>query len=98
VSENNLKQNEVENEVQGEVQNEKVKENDDNNKKSPGIFSVIASVLAAMIGIQSDKNRERDFESGNMGSYIFVGIVMVFIFIMTLISIVDSILESAGQK
>lgn len=68
------------------------------DKKSPGIFSIIGSVLAAMIGIQSDKNRERDFESGNMGSYIFVGIVMVLIFIFTLISIVDSILESSGQK
>ena len=70
---------------------------DKDDKKQPSLFNIIQSVLAAMVGIQSDKNRERDFESGHIGNYIFVGIVMVIIFIFTLISIVDSILESSGQ-
>lgn len=66
-------------------------------KKAPGLLQIIQSVLAAMVGIQSDKNRQADFESGYIGNYIFVGIVMVFIFIFTIISVVDSILENAGQ-
>jgi len=51
-----------------------------------------------MIGIQSEEKRKQDFEGGHAGSYVFVGIVMVLIFIFSLIAIVDSILESAGQK
>ena len=66
---------------------------DGEEQKPPGIFDVILSVLAAMIGIQSDKNRKRDFEKGRMSHYIFVGVVLVAIFVFTLISIVNGILE-----
>ena len=70
---------------------------DEEEQKSPGIFNVIFSVLAAMIGIQSDSNRERDFNKGKLSNYIFVGIVIVIIFVFTLISIVNSILEDAAK-
>lgn len=73
------------------------KEDQTEDQDSPGVFSVILSVLAAMIGIQSDKNRERDFEKGHIGNYIFVGIVVVVIFVFTLISIVNNILEDAAK-
>lgn len=73
------------------------KEDQTEEQTSPGFFSVILSVLAAMIGIQSDKNRERDFEKGYIGNYIFVGIVAVVIFVFTLISIVNNILEDAAN-
>ncbi|MGB0494914.1 MAG: DUF2970 domain-containing protein [Kangiellaceae bacterium] len=65
--------------------------------KKVGPVQVIGSVLAAMFGVQSDKNRERDFNSGNMSHFIFVGIVFVIIFIFTLIAIVNTILEEAGM-
>jgi len=70
---------------------------DKEEQTSPGIFSVILSVLAAMVGIQSDKNRKRDFEKGRMSHYIFVGIVMVAIFVFTLIAIVNIILEDTAK-
>ena len=73
------------------------KEEQRENKNSPGIFSVILSVLAAMIGIQSDKNRERDFEKGHLGNYIFVGVIVVAIFVFTLISVVNNVLEDAAK-
>lgn len=72
-------------------------ESENKNKGSPGIFSIIQSVLAAMVGIQSDKKHKEDFENGSVGSYIAVGVVMVIIFIFTLIAIVNSVLENAGQ-
>ncbi len=75
----------------------KDKENQKEEQDPPGMISVILSVLAAMIGIQSDKNRERDFEKGHLGNYIFVGVVVVIIFIFTLISIVNNILEDAAK-
>ncbi|WP_444995498.1 DUF2970 domain-containing protein [Aliikangiella sp. IMCC44359] len=65
--------------------------------KQPGILSIMQSVLAAMFGVQSDQKREQDFESGHIGSYIFVGVVMVVVFILVLVGIVNSILENAGQ-
>lgn len=65
--------------------------------ESPTIWNVISSVLAAMIGIQSDENRERDFKHGSLTSYIFVGVVVVAIFVFSLIAIVNSILEDAAK-
>ncbi|MFT6733793.1 MAG: putative membrane protein [Polaribacter sp.] len=65
--------------------------------KKPGPLQIIGSVLAAMVGIQSEDNRKRDFTSGQIGNYIFVGIIVVIIFILTLISVVNNILEEAGM-
>ena len=62
----------------------------------PGFWNIIGSVLAAMIGVQSDENRERDFQKGRIGNYIFVGIIMVAIFVISLIAIVNSIIEDAA--
>ncbi len=67
------------------------------SKQSPGILSVVQSVLAAMVGIQSNKKHKQDFESGSVTSYIVVGVIMVIIFVFTLIGIVNSILDNAGQ-
>jgi len=69
----------------------------DENKKTPGPLSVIKSVLAAMIGVQSDENRERDFTKGRASHFIFIGIVMTIAFVLTLIAIVNSILEQSGH-
>ena len=61
------------------------------------MFSIIQSVLAAMVGIQSEKKHSEDVEGGNMGSYIAVAVVMVLIFIFSLMSFIDSLLENSGQ-
>lgn len=66
-----------------------------NKQKPPGIFNVIGSVLAAMIGIQNDENRERDFEQGKASNYIVVGVIVVAIFVISLISIVNSIVDES---
>ncbi len=58
--------------------------------KRPGIFSVLQSVLAAMFGVQSESKRKEDFEKGHPAEYIFVGIVMVIIFILTIVWVVNS--------
>ncbi|MDQ7050746.1 MAG: DUF2970 domain-containing protein [Enterobacterales bacterium] len=70
---------------------------DSKTTKKPGPLDIIFSVLAAMIGVQSEANRERDFSKGDIGNYIFVGIIMVIIFIFGLISIVNNILEDAAK-
>jgi len=56
---------------------------------SPGLLHVVKSVLAAGIGIQSDKNREIDFEHGSLPKYLIVGFIVTLLFIIALISIVS---------
>jgi len=60
------------------------------------LFSVVLSVLAAMIGVQSSKNRERDFAKGRPAAYIIVGIIMTVLFILTLWTVVSIVLSNAG--
>jgi hypothetical protein len=59
----------------------------------PSLLHVIKSVLAAGIGVQSNKNREIDFEHGSLPSYLIVGLVATVLFILSLIFIVSIILN-----
>lgn len=53
---------------------------------------IIQSTLAAAIGIQSKKNRERDFEEGNAGAFIAAGIIFTALFIATVLGVVQWVL------
>ncbi len=61
-------------------------------KLSP--VQVILSVLAAAIGVQSDKNRQRDFEKGNPLVFIAAGLIFTLLFIITLLVVVNWVLGS----
>ncbi|TXL02129.1 hypothetical protein BMR02_00185 [Methylococcaceae bacterium HT1] len=52
------------------------------------------SVLAAAIGVQSQANRQRDFEHGSLSSYLVVGAIATVLFILTLVTIISFILGS----
>ena len=65
--------------------------------KNLGPLDIMKSVGAAMIGVQSDSNRERDFEQGKASHFIIAGVIFVIIFLVTLGAIVSSVLESSGQ-
>ncbi|MDO9423571.1 MAG: DUF2970 domain-containing protein [Methylobacter sp.] len=58
----------------------------------PTITQVIKSVLAAAIGVQSDDNRQKDFEQGSLSTYIIVGVVFTVLFVCGLIFLVSTIL------
>ncbi len=58
----------------------------------PTIIEVIKSVLAAAIGVQSDKNRRHDFEHGSASSYIIAGLIFTVLFVLGLIFLVSTIL------
>ena len=58
----------------------------------PTIIQVIKSVLAAAIGVQSDKNRQKDFEQGSFPIYIVVGLVFTVLFVFGLIFLVSTVL------
>jgi hypothetical protein len=53
---------------------------------------IVQSTLAAAIGVQSKKNRERDFEEGNAGAFIAAGIIFTALFIATVLGVVQWVL------
>ena len=58
----------------------------------PNLLHVIKSVLAAAIGVQSQKNREIDFQSGSLSAYIAVGLIATVLFILVLIKVVSAVI------
>lgn len=67
-------------------------QNDDNDK-APSLLQVIGSVLAAFFGVQSSKNKERDFKHGNHKVFIIVGIILTLAFLATVITVVNIVLS-----
>ncbi|MGB1198656.1 MAG: DUF2970 domain-containing protein [Thalassotalea sp.] len=57
------------------------------------ISHTIKSVLFAFLGVQSDKNRERDFTQGKFSHFVIVGALAVIVFIATLLTIVSLVIE-----
>lgn len=58
----------------------------------PTLLEVIRSILAAAIGVQSEKNRERDFQQGSPGVYIIVGFIGTLLLILLLVIIVSFVI------
>lgn len=58
----------------------------------PTIIEVIKSVLSAAVGVQSDKNRLKDFEQGSLPVYIVAGLIFTALFVIGLIFIVTKVI------
>jgi len=69
---------------------------EENKPKKVTLFSMIVSIMAAGFGVQSNKNRERDFEHGKSHHFIVGGIVFAVIFIFAVIGIVKLVMHYAG--
>lgn len=67
---------------------------DTNKAQAPSMVQVIISVLSAFFGVQSSKNKERDFKHGNHKVFILVGIGMTLAFLITVITIVQLVINS----
>ena len=63
-------------------------------KNKLNLIAVVRSILAAGIGVQSDKNRTRDFEQGNSLTFIIGGIIFTFVFITTVATVVGIVLSN----
>lgn len=74
-------------------------QSDNNEQKDEKVsfLSMIQSVFAAIFGIQSDKNRQKDFKKGDASQFIVLGIVTVVAIMITMAIVVSSVLESAGR-
>ena len=68
-------------------------------KKKSGItlLSFIVSLFAGWFGVQSEANRQRDFEHGKFSHFIIGGIVFAILFVLFVIMIVQIVLKTAGS-
>jgi len=70
---------------------------DHNNDSKPKVnmFSILQSVLAAAIGVQSEQNRQRDFKHGKPIYYIIAGLIFVALFIGVIVTVVQMVLPDS---
>lgn len=65
-------------------------------QRPPTLWQTILSVAASFFGVQSSRNRQRDFKQGKVIHFIFIGLVMTALFILTVWTAVKLALRSAG--
>jgi len=66
----------------------------DNIHEKNNLRQTLASIASAFIGIQSNKNRERDFSQGKFSHFIIGGLIGVAAFIAFLVILVSLVLPS----
>ena len=57
------------------------------------VKDILQSVFAAALGVQSSKNRDRDFKQGNIGIFIAAGIIFTALFIGGVIAVVQAVVS-----
>jgi hypothetical protein len=59
-----------------------------------GIMNLLQSVFAAALGVQSAKNRERDFQQGSAGVFIAAGLLFTVLFIGGVVAVVQMVIAT----
>jgi len=59
------------------------------------ILQVAQSVLAATLGVQSNRNRERDFHRGSAKAFIIAGLIGTLLFILAVYTVVTLVLKTS---
>jgi hypothetical protein len=60
------------------------------------LWQIVASTVAAAFGVQSSRNRKRDFTAGKPTHFIIAGIVFTVLFVVGMIMVVRLVLSAAG--
>jgi len=61
-----------------------------------GVWQIVSSTIAAGFGVQSSRNRARDFNSGKPTHFIIAGIVFTVLFVVGMVLLVRLVLSAAG--
>jgi branched-subunit amino acid transport protein len=57
--------------------------------KAPGFKQVLKAVLGAIVGVQSEQQRQQDFQTTTIWPYLVAGILAVVAFIVLLLLLVS---------
>lgn len=60
-------------------------------------FTVVASVFRAWFGVQTEENRQRDFNANKPGAFIAAGIIFTVLMIIGVIIAVNLALSGTGK-
>jgi hypothetical protein len=63
--------------------------------KPPTFWQMLHSVLAAALGVQSGKNRERDFTHGKPLHFVGMGLLFTVVFALALFGVVQLVIHFA---
>lgn len=72
------------------------REDDRNREPDLTLLQLIGSALAAAFGVQSSKNRERDFSRGRPSHFVIIGLVLTALFVLAVAGVVSLVLSSVG--
>ncbi|MCY1184423.1 hypothetical protein D3C76_1574380 [compost metagenome] len=64
-------------------------------QKPPTFRQMLHSVIAAAFGVQSNRNRTRDFTHGKPGHFIALGVLFTLLFVLVLLGVVKLVLHLA---
>ncbi|MGV6827346.1 MAG: DUF2970 domain-containing protein [bacterium] len=65
----------------------------DNQPRGQSTWTVLRSVLASFIGVQSSKQHEEDFKQGKATPYIVVGLLVTIGFILAVWGVVKLVMS-----
>jgi hypothetical protein len=65
--------------------------------KPPTFWQMLHSILAAAFGVQSGKNRARDFTHGKASHFIVLGTLFTLVFILVLVGLVQLAMHLAAR-
>lgn len=68
----------------------------DEQEKNLTLRQMLGSVLAAALGVQSGKNRARDFSHGKPCHFIILGVGFTVLFVLIVLGVVKLVLYLAG--
>ncbi|MEX1220689.1 MAG: DUF2970 domain-containing protein [Idiomarina sp.] len=63
--------------------------------EKPSFMAVVLSVIAAFFGVQTERNRQRDFSAGKPIHYILIGVVLTVMFVVGLMGLVSLVLPDS---
>ncbi|MGI9328626.1 MAG: DUF2970 domain-containing protein [Pseudomonadales bacterium] len=73
-------------------------ESDESAEAQPSLslWQMMGSAIAAGLGVQSSRNRERDFKQGKASHFIAIGIAFTVLFVVGMVFFVRFVLTLAG--
>ena len=78
--------------MKGSMTKLNMEDNDQKSEKKLSLFDVALSTCAAALGVQSSKNRKRDFSRGNPITFLAFGALFTVIFVLTIVGIVHLVI------
>jgi len=78
------------------IEPDPVKPSDAGDEQTVGLAAAAASAAAAMFGVQSSKSHQRDFQKASPARLIFMGAVMVCVFVTCVLFAVRCSMQQAG--